>query len=141
MPIAYMLCLISKDRYALPVLLYVLCPRLLYRYAEYGYRVSVGSDKLSVQRPRGVSRLCEDVKGIARMDQWQTDGPMDGPKEACGVFGIHAPGLDVARITYFGLFALQHRGQESAGIASTDGITGGGLARSYPHGSRRHRVR
>jgi amidophosphoribosyltransferase len=35
----------------------------------------------------------------------------------CGVFGIYAPGHDVARLTYFGLFALQHRGQESAGIA------------------------
>jgi amidophosphoribosyltransferase len=38
----------------------------------------------------------------------------------CGVFGIHAPGRDVARITYFGLHALQHRGQESAGIAASD---------------------
>ncbi len=38
----------------------------------------------------------------------------------CGVFGIHAPGRDVARLTYFGLFALQHRGQESAGIAVSD---------------------
>jgi amidophosphoribosyltransferase len=40
----------------------------------------------------------------------------------CGVFGVHAPDRDVARLTYFGLFALQHRGQESAGIAvSEDG--------------------
>jgi amidophosphoribosyltransferase len=39
----------------------------------------------------------------------------------CGVFGIHAPGRDVARLTYFGLYALQHRGQESAGIAVSDG--------------------
>ena len=39
------------------------------------------------------------------------------PTEACGVFGIIAPGEDVARITYFGLYSLQHRGQESAGIA------------------------
>jgi amidophosphoribosyltransferase len=38
----------------------------------------------------------------------------------CGVFGIRSPGRDVARITYFGLFALQHRGQESAGIAVSD---------------------
>jgi len=38
----------------------------------------------------------------------------------CGLFGIRSPGLDVARITYFGLFALQHRGQESAGIAVSD---------------------
>ena len=45
----------------------------------------------------------------------------DSPKEECGVFGIFAPGEDVARITFFGLFALQHRGQESAGIAVSDG--------------------
>jgi len=38
----------------------------------------------------------------------------------CGVFGIHAPGRDVARLTYFGLHALQHRGQESAGIAVSE---------------------
>ncbi len=42
-------------------------------------------------------------------------------KEECGVFGIYAPNLDVARYTYFGLYALQHRGQESAGIAVADG--------------------
>jgi len=41
----------------------------------------------------------------------------DGPRDECGVFGIYAPGVDVARLAYFGLFALQHRGQESAGIA------------------------
>ncbi|HLC23038.1 MAG TPA: amidophosphoribosyltransferase, partial [Dehalococcoidia bacterium] len=41
--------------------------------------------------------------------------------ESCGVFGIYAPGLSVARLTYFGLFSLQHRGQESAGIATSDG--------------------
>lgn len=41
--------------------------------------------------------------------------------EECGVFGIYAPDLDVARLTYFGLCALQHRGQESAGIASSNG--------------------
>ena len=41
--------------------------------------------------------------------------------ESCGVFGIYAPGEDVARLTFFALFALQHRGQESAGIATTDG--------------------
>jgi amidophosphoribosyltransferase len=41
--------------------------------------------------------------------------------EECGVFGIYGPGEDVARITFFGLYALQHRGQESAGIVTADG--------------------
>ena len=45
----------------------------------------------------------------------------DSPEEACGVFGVWAPGEEVARVTYFGLYALQHRGQESAGIAVTSG--------------------
>ena len=42
-------------------------------------------------------------------------------QEACGLFGIDARGEDVANLTYFGLYALQHRGQESAGIAVSDG--------------------
>ncbi|MHB1002145.1 MAG: amidophosphoribosyltransferase [Armatimonadota bacterium] len=45
----------------------------------------------------------------------------DSPKEECGVFGIFGEGEDVSRLTYFGLFGLQHRGQESAGIAVSDG--------------------
>jgi amidophosphoribosyltransferase len=45
----------------------------------------------------------------------------DNPHEECGVFGIYAPGRDVARLTFFGLYALQHRGQEGAGIATSDG--------------------
>ncbi|MHB9032944.1 MAG: amidophosphoribosyltransferase [Anaerolineae bacterium] len=45
----------------------------------------------------------------------------DRPKEECGIFGIYDPGADVARITFFALYALQHRGQESAGIAVSDG--------------------
>ena len=48
--------------------------------------------------------------------------PQDlGPQDACGVFGVWAPGEDVAKLTYFGLYALQHRGQESAGIAVSNG--------------------
>src|SRR5216117_4335840 len=42
---------------------------------------------------------------------------------ACGVFGVYAPGRPVAHLTYLGLYALQHRGQESAGIAVSDGQT------------------
>lgn len=47
----------------------------------------------------------------------------DSPKEECGVIGVFAPNEDVARMTFFGLFALQHRGQEAAGIAVADGAT------------------
>jgi amidophosphoribosyltransferase len=48
-------------------------------------------------------------------------GPADEPREECGVFGVWAPGEEVAKLTYFGLYALQHRGQEAAGIAVSDG--------------------
>ena len=44
----------------------------------------------------------------------------DRPKEACGVFAIRGPGRDVSHLTYLGLYALQHRGQESAGMAVSD---------------------
>jgi amidophosphoribosyltransferase len=45
----------------------------------------------------------------------------EGPRDECGVFGVYAPGHDVSRLAYFSLYALQHRGQESAGIASCEG--------------------
>lgn len=47
----------------------------------------------------------------------------DKPEEACGVFGVYAPEEEVAKLAYFGLYALQHRGQESAGIATFEGDT------------------
>jgi amidophosphoribosyltransferase len=47
-------------------------------------------------------------------------GDRDGPRDECGVFGIYAPGHEVSRLAYFALFALQHRGQESAGIAAAE---------------------
>ncbi|MDK1018719.1 MAG: amidophosphoribosyltransferase [Actinomycetota bacterium] len=49
------------------------------------------------------------------------DPTLDRPGEACGVFGILGQDIDAARLTYFGLFTLQHRGQESAGISVSDG--------------------
>src|SRR4051795_8637587 len=60
------------------------------------------------------------LEGLNREDtaMWS-----DHPHEECGVFGIYAPDEDVARLTFFGLYALQHRGQESAGIAVSDGRT------------------
>ncbi|MGZ4710698.1 MAG: amidophosphoribosyltransferase [Acidimicrobiales bacterium] len=51
------------------------------------------------------------------------DADDDTPKEACGVFGVYAPGQPVSHLTYLGLYALQHRGQESAGMAVSDGET------------------
>ena len=48
-------------------------------------------------------------------------GADDELKEACGVFGIYAPGQSVAHLTYLGMFALQHRGQEAAGMSVSDG--------------------
>ncbi len=74
--------------------------------------------------------LTDDTDSTNSMDSALTDNDTlnarlndepDRPHEACGVFGIYAPGEDVARLTYFALFALQHRGQESAGIFTSDG--------------------
>jgi amidophosphoribosyltransferase len=62
------------------------------------------------QVPRGDGRLTDDLDPQER-----------GPQDACGVFGVWAPEEEVAKLTYFGLFALQHRGQEAAGIAVSDG--------------------
>lgn len=47
--------------------------------------------------------------------------PFDHPREECGVVGAYIPGAEASRVAFFGLFALQHRGQESAGIAAADG--------------------
>ncbi len=48
-------------------------------------------------------------------------GPFDSPREECGVIAVYSPEETASRLAFFGLFALQHRGQESAGIASTNG--------------------
>src|SRR5271170_1592037 len=53
----------------------------------------------------------------SRTTTWQNDLV----REACGVFGVFAPGIDTAPLVFDGLFALQHRGQESAGMAISDG--------------------
>jgi amidophosphoribosyltransferase len=62
-----------------------------------------------VKRPDG--RLTHDI----------LPGEDKHPNDACGVFGVWAPGEEVAKLAYFGLYALQHRGQESAGIAASNG--------------------
>jgi amidophosphoribosyltransferase len=62
---------------------------------------------------RGDGRLSHDLLPGEPADR--------GPNDSCGVFGVWAPGEEVAKLTYFGIYALQHRGQESAGIAVSDG--------------------
>ena len=62
--------------------------------------------------------LLDDAGTPAQADP---DPDADTPKEACGVFGVYAPGEAVAHLTYLGLMALQHRGQESAGMSVSDG--------------------
>ena len=59
--------------------------------------------------------------GLLNHDLDPTDPHTRGPQDACGVFGVWAPHEEVAKLTYFGLYALQHRGQESAGIAVSKG--------------------
>ena len=65
------------------------------------------------------------MPGKARRGDGRLNHDLDpherGPQDACGVFGVWAPGEDVAKLTYYGLYALQHRGQESAGIAVSNG--------------------
>ncbi|TQS28126.1 amidophosphoribosyltransferase [Microbispora sp. KK1-11] len=60
------------------------------------------------------------LKGDGRLGH-DLDPQDRAPKDACGVFGVWAPGEDVSKLTYYGLYALQHRGQESAGIAVSEG--------------------
>jgi amidophosphoribosyltransferase len=61
----------------------------------------------------------QDHQDRDHQDRDQDD--LNGPREECGVFGVWAPGEEVAKLAYFGLYALQHRGQEAAGIAVADG--------------------
>ncbi|RJL30975.1 amidophosphoribosyltransferase [Bailinhaonella thermotolerans] len=60
------------------------------------------------------------LKGDGRLSH-DLDPHDHAPKDACGVFGVWAPGEEVSKLTYYGLYALQHRGQESAGIAVSEG--------------------
>ena len=86
--------------------------------------MSPGYSTLTNARPAQLDAVIS-ADGVAPL---QGPAPVDrtaelepDPAEECGVFGVWAPGEEVSRLTYFGLYALQHRGQEAAGIASTDG--------------------
>jgi len=70
----------------------------------------VASAEPARARRRGDGRLTHEL-----------DPNDQGPQDACGVFGVWAPGEDVSKLTYYGIYALQHRGQESAGIAVSNG--------------------
>ncbi|HLT10625.1 MAG TPA: amidophosphoribosyltransferase [Micromonosporaceae bacterium] len=72
----------------------------------------------SLRRGGNVDRLRR--RGDGRLNH-ELDPLRPGPQDECGVFGVWARGEDVAKLTYFGLYALQHRGQEAAGIAVSDG--------------------
>mgnify|MGYP000202330220 FL=1 len=73
---------------------------------------------MSQETIRAAERAAGQVKTMSTYDP-----DSDQLHEECGIFGVWAPDRDVARLTYFGLRALQHRGQESAGIAVGDGGT------------------
>lgn len=72
---------------------------------------SVSYQVNEAEQPPEKSLSQENQENLAEIER------LDKPEEACGVFGVYAPGEDVAKLAYFGLFALQHRGQESAGMA------------------------
>ena len=71
--------------------------------------------RLTSGKPRAYNSLQPSLEILPR------ESLLESLHEACGVFGVYAPSEDVARVTFFGLYAMQHRGQESAGIATTDG--------------------
>src|SRR5262249_43166149 len=81
-----------------------------------------GRPRHSGDRPTDQARRQE--RQVPRRDgrlSQELDPQRPGPQGKCGVLGVWAPGEDVAKMTYFGLYALQHRGQEAAGIAVSDG--------------------
>ncbi len=83
--------------------------------------VSKGASGFAPELGAGAGRGCAPCPDAAADRDFTVDD--DSPKDECAVFGVWAPKGDAARITYFGLQALQHRGQESAGIAAGDGET------------------
>jgi amidophosphoribosyltransferase len=73
---------------------------------------------LITRRDRSTAGSAQVRVGSGAPTEGEPLGEREGPRDECGVFGVYAPELDVARLAYFALYALQHRGQESAGIAT-----------------------
>src|SRR5919197_5775170 len=96
------------------------------RHATNGYPEPRGAirDRCYPAVAGGPACLASSISHAEKAHMMPTERPVpdrDGPRDECGVFGVYAPGHDVARLAYFGLYALQHRGQESAGIATCEG--------------------
>jgi len=100
--------------------------------APAGFGDSMAGDRVSRPAPTFLvvpqlpvlAGCCEYDEAVAQGDgllNHDLDPHDRGPQDACGVFGVWAPHEEVAKLTYFGLYALQHRGQESAGIAVSKG--------------------
>src|SRR6058998_1678950 len=85
-------------------------------------RQHAGAIRCCAQRFRRLHQVTIRSLGSRHTVTVQQSIPDENPPgEECGVFGVWAPGEEVAKMTYYGLYALQHRGQESAGIAVSDG--------------------
>jgi amidophosphoribosyltransferase len=101
------------------------CGAVQYPGRTTGVRAAIGPelDRASVssfRAPHAATHLTADVRPPIELPTASTYLP-HGPREECGVVGVWSPGSTVARTAYVGLHALQHRGQESAGIAVSDG--------------------
>ena len=72
--------------------------------------------------PRRVATTL-DLRDSLKLETESVAVGNEKPREACGIFGAHIPGHEAARAAFFGIFALQHRVQESAGIAASNGTS------------------
>src|SRR3989442_12290728 len=79
------------------------------------------TSRCETDRSRSLSRVLETYISAPFLDVWETD------REMCGIIGA-AGGSDASRVTYLGLYSLQHRGQEPAGMVT---VAGAGVARSH----------
>ena len=87
-------------------------------HAQSSDAIPPSDDPADADRPSAGGAGCGPVRSVTLRCR-ESDDP--SPREECGVFGVWAPGEEVAKLSYYGLYALQHRGQEAAGIAVADG--------------------